>query len=190
MRLWKRIQRWFRQHRADRIRFDGTLGMWWQKPTLMLGTLPELEPAHDLAVREAAEWWNAKCPGLFTVVRASADDHAAVLGFPVRGMVGVVTEPPLREHHNAHTEVFWEDAGRKQILGAHVRIRQGLRGEKLTRAVVHELGHVLGLKHPVGNDARYLMDVDGTGFRLLPEELEHVKMSRSRWYEHSVIFWD
>jgi hypothetical protein len=176
-RAWKKMRAWFRRNRADRPRFGGTQGRWFQKPAVRICSDNQ---EHRTAVYWAAEWWALQMQReVFDVSTVRMGDSnetgMACLGFPVRGVVSVVTEPTYRTDVRASTELFWEDVHKRHLNGAHIAIRPDLTGDALRRAVAHELGHVMGLKHTRGSADQYLMDVDGTGKCLLPQELAHVR---------------
>ena len=183
-RLRHRIRAWFNNRRADKLGYPRPLGHWNTRPTLMLSA--DLEDAHERAVYKAVGWWHEELGRqLFTTVNGVDPKHTALQGFApwqipeVRGLVSVVSEAPYSPEARAHAEMFRPPPGTRggEIYGGQVRIRPGLDDKHLVRSVAHELGHVLGLAHPIGSDNAYLMDIDGTGFNLLKQERAHAQCS-------------
>lgn len=174
-RFRARLRAWRRRHDASR-QMPPPLGRWpsYDLP-VVLWLHPQLEPAHWEAVADAVRWWHSQTGRHLLDARGMREADAVSLAIghdPPHGHAVITSAAPLVDAAATTRTSVYE--GRLQW--AEVRLRPGLRGERLTRACRHELGHVLGLHdHRRGGDERLLMDPGGSGCELMPGELAHVR---------------
>ncbi|BBK36715.1 hypothetical protein STAQ_17930 [Allostella sp. ATCC 35155] len=117
-----------------------TAGYHWQAETITWSMVPELQP-YAATIREAiARWDDASDLDLVEVGPSQFDD--ADVKFIVATRAG----------YEGYSYLLVDDDDATQITDAVIELPQTLEAERVDYVITHELGHAMGLKHPMRLD--------------------------------------